>query len=193
MKTKLHFQRFFATLLLLAVSTSSWAYSIEVDGIYYDININILRATVISRDNNNDSYSGSVVIPYSVNHGGETYRVTSIGNSAFFNCSGLTSITIPNSVTSIGDDAFRFCSGLTAITIPENVTSIGYRAFANCSGLTSISVSQANTTYDSRNNCNAIIETATNTLVAGCHPQQRDEHWQLCLSRLLRPYIDYHS
>ena len=191
MKTKLHFQRFFATLLLLAVSTSSWAYSIEVDGIYYDININILRATVISRDNNNDSYSGSVVIPYSVNHGGETYRVTSIGNSAFFNCSGLTSITIPNSVTSIGvdafaycsgltsitipnsvtsigDDAFFDCSGLTAITIPENVTSIGYRAFANCSGLTSISVSQANTTYDSRNNCNAIIETATNTLVAGC-------------------------
>ncbi|MBR4553464.1 MAG: leucine-rich repeat domain-containing protein, partial [Bacteroidaceae bacterium] len=68
----------------------------------------------------------------------------------------------------IGDCAFEYCSGLTSITIPNSVTSIGSGAFAYCSGLTSIKVDAGNTKYDSRNDCNAIIETATNTLVAGC-------------------------
>ncbi len=66
--------------------------------------------------------------------------VTSIGDRAFYYCSGLTSITIPNSVTSIGDYAFSSCSGLTSITIPNSVTSIGGGAFADCSGLTSITI-----------------------------------------------------
>ena len=101
----------------------------------------------------------SVTIPNSV---------TSIGYSAFYGCSGLTSVTIPNSVTSIGSSAFSFCSGLTSVTIPNSVTSIGNYAFAGCSGLTSIVVEDGNPVYDSRNNCNAIIETATNTLHSGC-------------------------
>ena len=66
--------------------------------------------------------------------------VTSIGNFAFFNCSGLTSVTIPNSVTSIGSSAFNSCSSLTSITIPDTVTSIGTFAFSGCSGLTSITI-----------------------------------------------------
>ena len=66
--------------------------------------------------------------------------VTSIGYSAFEDCSGLTSITLPDSVTNIGDYAFQDCSGLTSITIPNRVTSIGYRAFDDCSGLTSITI-----------------------------------------------------
>ena len=94
--------------------------------------------------------------------------VTSIGGYAFKNCSGLTSITIPNSVTSIGDYAFGYCSGLTSITIPNSVTSIGSRAFYQCSSLTSVVVEEGNTVYDSRENCNAIIETASNTLITGC-------------------------
>ena len=94
--------------------------------------------------------------------------VTSIGYEAFHSCSGLTSVTIPNSVTTIGGSAFHSCSGLTSVTIGNSVTSIGDYAFSACSGLTSITVSSGNTVYDSRNNCNAIIETATNTLLCGC-------------------------
>ena len=94
--------------------------------------------------------------------------VTSIGYSAFYGCDGLTSITIPNSVTSIGNSAFSNCSGLTSITIPNSVTSIGYGASHGCDGLTSIIVELGNSVYDSRNNCNAIIETSTNKLIAGC-------------------------
>ena len=66
--------------------------------------------------------------------------VTSFGNSAFFSCGGLTSVTMPNSVTSIGDYAFSWCSGLTSVTIPNSVTSIGDCAFYECSGLTSITI-----------------------------------------------------
>ena len=94
--------------------------------------------------------------------------VTSIGRGAFDACHPLTSITIPNSVTSIGDYAFSGCYSLTSITIPNSVTSIGHSAFSGCSSLTSMVVESGNSTYDSRENCNAIIETASNTLIAGC-------------------------
>ena len=97
--------------------------------------------------------------------------VTRIREFAFAACSGLTSITIPNSVTSIGDCAF-WCSGLTSITIPNSVASIGDGAFVSCSGLTAIVVEEGNKVYDSRENCNAIIETASNTLIAGCKNTQ---------------------
>ena len=86
----------------------------------------------------------------------------------FNNCISLTSITIPSSITSIGYFAFFCCSGLTSVTIPASVAEIGEYAFSGCFELTSIEVSAGNTIYDSREGCNAIIETATNTLVSGC-------------------------
>ena len=94
--------------------------------------------------------------------------VTSIGYYAFSGCSSLTAINIPEGVTSIGSETFYGCSSLTAITIPEGVTSIGSWAFYDCSSLTDITVASKNSIYDSRNNCNAIIETNSNTLIAGC-------------------------
>ena len=82
--------------------------------------------------------------------------------------SRITSVIIGNSVTSIESYAFYNCSRLTNVTVPNSVTNIGGAAFSGCSGLTSIIVENGNSVYDSRNNCNAIIRTATNTLVAGC-------------------------
>ena len=115
---------------------NAFAYDAEIDGIYY--NLSEGEATVTYRDNNFNSYSGSVVIPPSINHGGETYPVTSIGLHAFFECSDLTSITIPNSVGYIGTAAFMFCTRLSSITIPNSVTSIGREAFFSCGNLTDV-------------------------------------------------------
>ena len=95
-------------------------------------------------------------------------NVTSIGTRAFFGCSGLTSIEIPSNVTSIGQSAFNRCSGLTSVTIPAGVTSIGDYVFNDCSNLATITVETSNTVYNSRNGCNAIIETSSNKLIAGC-------------------------
>ena len=94
--------------------------------------------------------------------------VTKIGNFAFDACDSLTSIVIPNSITSIGHYAFYSCDSLTSIDIPNSVIEIGYGVFEGCLGLTSIVVESGNPRYDSRNNCNAIIETAYNTLIYGC-------------------------
>ena len=122
----------------------------------------IIPNDVTSIDGN--AFSGrtgltSITIPNSV---------MSIGHEAFMNCSGLTSIMIQNGVREIGNSAFYGCTGLNSLAIPNSMASIGNLAFASCSGLTSINVDSNNTIYDSRNGCNAIIETSTNTLIAGC-------------------------
>lgn len=95
--------------------------------------------------------------------------VTTIEGVAFMSCTGITSINIPNSVTTIGGNAFGWCSGLTSIEIPASVTSIGGNLIQGCTSLESIVVDANNTVYDSRENCNAIIETSTNKLISGCN------------------------
>ena len=182
-----------ALLLILSLFSSfsalAYAYGCKVDGIYYDLNTTDKTASVTSSGSN--SYKGTIIIPETITHNNITYSVTSIGKYAFRDCSGLTSVTIPNSVTSIGESAFDYCSGLssviipnsvtsigegvffgcsglTSVTIPNSVTSIGEFAFESCSGLTSVTVDKNNGTYDSRNNCNAIIDTSTNKLIVGC-------------------------
>ena len=139
--------RFSLLLLALILPATAMAYDFEVDGIYYNINGNEATVTFKGQycDDYLNDYSGNVTIPATVTYNGTTYSVTSIGYGAFYGCSGLTGVEIPNSVTSIGE-----------------------RAFSNCSGLSSLTVASDNTSYDSRGNCNAIIETASNTLIAGC-------------------------
>ena len=187
-RIKLHF---FMVLMMTLLALTATAHDFEVNGIYYNINGNEATVTYKGTSYSNSDYSGSVNIPATVTYNGTTYSVTTIGADAFFICSRLTSVTIPNSVTTIGSYAFYgcsklssvtipnsvttiasyaffYCSGLTNVTIPNSVTTIGYRTFSGCSVLTSISVESGNPNYDSRNYCNAIIETATNTLIAGC-------------------------
>ena len=95
--------------------------------------------------------------------------LTSIGGDAFRGCTSLTSVTFPESLTSIGASAFSGCVGLTSITIPKNVTTVYGSTFRGCTNMESIVVENGNTVYDSRENCNAIIETATNTLLRACN------------------------
>lgn len=95
------------------------------------------------------------------------YSVTSIAEGAFFHVTGLTSITIPNSVQSIGGLSFWF-TGLSSINIPNSVMLIGENPFGGCAELAEITVESGNTTYDSRNNCNAIIRTSDNEIITGC-------------------------
>ena len=283
-----HFRAILAMAIMLCVELPTLAHDFEVGGIYYNYLDKSAKTVAVTYkgsyyDSYSDEYTGSVTIPSSVTYSGTTYSVTEIGYGAFSGCSGLTSITIPNSVTSIGNDAFYgtgwynnqpngilyldncclgykgdnptgslslkegtrligsyaffYCSGLTSITIPNSVTSIGEKAFYGtgwynnqpngilyldncclgykgdnptgslslkegtrligssafygcdgltsitipnsvtsigdsafyaCDGLTSVIVENGNSKYDSRGNCNAIVETSTNTLILGC-------------------------
>lgn len=124
----------------------------------------------------------SVIIPDSVTKiGNSAFRwcsalteinipdsVTEIGGGAFVGCISLKNLVLPDSVTKIGYDAFQACINLTGIVISESVISIGSGAFSSIRDLTSITVAAGNKVYDSRDNCNGIIETKTNTLIAGC-------------------------
>ena len=151
-----------------------------------------LQVVVTRQPESSDNYAylTTAYIPETVVYKGKTYEVvgvdeyafenspitsitipnsvTNIGNGAFNGCKSLTSITIPNSVTSIGGSAFYGCKSLTSITIPNSVISIGEEVFSYCYSLTSVVVESDNAIYDSRENCNAIIETATNKVIAGC-------------------------
>ena len=137
---KILFQRFISVLCFVILTTASYAYDFAADGIYYNINEDGNGVSVTYRTTSYNSYSGSVIIPSSVLYYGKQYSVTSIGYRAFYGCSGLTSVSIPESVTSIGEYAFCNCSSLTSVTIPNSVTSIGSSAFSYCSGLTSVTI-----------------------------------------------------
>ena len=113
-------------------------------------------------------FTGEAIIPETVTYDGMTFSVTTIDEEAFWACVGLTKVSIPNTVTTIGNYAFVDCKNLASITIPVSVISIGDAAFRGCPKLTTMTVASDNPVYDSRENCNAIIETASNTLIAGC-------------------------
>lgn len=126
----------FLTLAVLLCTLSASAYDFMVDGIAYCKNDDGKSVRVAS----GVDYKGDIVIPENMTYDGVTYSVTSIGENAFSGCTGLASVTIPNTVSFIGGDAFSRCWGLTSVTIPNSVTKIGDRAFFYCTGLTSITI-----------------------------------------------------
>ena len=183
-----------ALFLSLAVllSLPMLAVEVEIDGINYDLIPKGKVATVIAKSSGR--YSGEVVIPETVEYNGTVCNVTSIGMSAFERCSGLTSVTIPNSVTSIGEEAFDncdgltsvtignsvtsigdyaffYCSGLTSVTIPNSVTSIGNRAFDGCSGLTSVTIGNGVTSigWDAFYKCSGLTSVHISDIAAWCN------------------------
>ena len=158
---------FLAAILLtaLAFSQSAKAYNFSAvapsgQTLYYNIVGNNVQVT--GQNSRYPYYStyptGALTIPDTVTYNGTTYSVTSIGSYAFYQCSGLTSVTIPNSVTSIGVVSFERCSGLTSVTIPNSVTTIGDFAFMDCSGLTSVTIGGSVITIGDRafQNCSGL-------------------------------------
>ena len=135
------------SLLILLISMPVSAYDFECDGIYYDLMEDHTLA-VVSGDS---KYQGDIVIPSEVTIDGTTYNVTNIGHKG-----------------QADQQVFRDCSELTSVTIPKSVSYVSYDAFLNCSALASLKVESGNQHYDSRDDCNAIIETSSNKLVAGC-------------------------
>lgn len=131
--------------LMILTSMTALAYNFKSDGLYYNIlseTDRTVEVTYYDYKNNsyyNDAY-GDIEIPSKLIYDRKTYKVTSIGKYAFYKCSGLTSVTIGNSVTSIGYYAFSGCYGLTSVTIPNSVTTIVQSAFSNCRGLTSVTI-----------------------------------------------------
>lgn len=161
----------------------------DVNGIRYELRLDSKTATVIATDTTN-RYAGNVVIPTEFKYKRKKYRVTNIGYGAFrdckelslvilpdgidsikdgaFYCANLDSIVLPATVSHIGMNVFGGCEGLTSVTIPVNVTSIDKWAFTACYDLAHIVVEDGNPVYDSREGCNAIINTKSNTLIFGC-------------------------
>ena len=139
------------TTLILSVffSISASAYDVEVDGIYYLTPKK--NVAIVTRGDK--AYSGDITIPSSIKVNELEYTVRDIEESAFANCSSLTSVTIPNSVTSIKNKTFEGCGGLTSVTIPNSVTSIGEDAFYECSGLTSVTIPNSVTSIGYRTFC----------------------------------------
>ena len=165
-------------LLVALLPMVASSYDVQIDGIYYDFSGD--NATVTYQKYQNDyyvsDYSGEVVIPESVTYGGKTYSVTSIGYRAFYGCSGLTSVTIPNSVTSIGEEAFRGCTSLTSVTIPNSVTSIGNYAFDCCTSLTSITIGNSVTSigYRAFSGCTSLTSAKLSMEQDGIKPSQTE-------------------
>jgi len=155
-----------------AENWSKFAHVVEMDMDDVDSNMFTFEVTgdntVSVAAYSKDRLVGDIVIPETVTIDGKTYTVTEIANYGFKSCSGITSLRLPSTLKEIGDYAFSGCFGLTEVTIPNSVTSIGSSVFYDCSGLTSVVVEGGNTQYDSRDNCNAIIQTSTNTLISGC-------------------------
>ena len=181
-----------ALLVVLGTMTAG-AYDFLVDGIYYNINYDKTTVAVAPKSYGAwpNGYRDTVIVPETVTYNEKTYTVTKLSNEAFAgsyhlkvvvlpntitvfdratfeHCHELVSVNIPEGVTTVGNYTFSNCYELSSLHIPSTLTNISFGFNWNCPALSTITVDPGNTVYDSRDNCNAIIETATNTLVFGC-------------------------
>lgn len=133
-------KKIISTILFISIALFANAYDFMVDGLCYNFNSDSTSVIVTYKEYSNNNYSGLNIIniPASIIYNGTSFSVTEIGFFAFFNCSDLSSVTIPNSVTDIRPYAFYGCTGLTSITIPNSVNSIDSHAFEGCTCLTSV-------------------------------------------------------
>ena len=165
----------FVCLLAVLLPFLASAHDFEVDGIYYNITSEEKKTVEVTGpsdkkivDGGYKFYKDVVFIPEKVNYVGKEYTVTAVGESAFGCNDELLSVVMPNSIVSIGKFAFSACLKLKSLTIPRNVNEIGDFAFTLMPSLEHLVVDESNNTFDSREGCNAIIRTRTNTLCVGC-------------------------
>ena len=158
MNSYLQLRRNLVSFLLFSVCTLSWAYDIQVGGIYYYIDDVSATAGVTHDGSHANSYSGNVVIPSSIVYNHKLYTVNYIWADAFRKSTELTSVTIPKSVTTIGIEAFNGCTGLKTVTISEGVTLIDDHAFRDCTSLTSMVIPNSvdSIGYRSFHNCTSL-------------------------------------
>ena len=146
--------------IILFLSTSMYAGYFQSGDLWYYYSSSSSTTVSVAKDQASNYYAGltDVSIPETVEDNGKTYSVTGISYEAFYNCSSLTSVTIPTSVTVIGERTFYNCSSLTSVTIPNSVTSIGSYTFYNCSSLTSVTIPNSVTSIDSYafSNCSSL-------------------------------------
>ena len=131
-------KHFILFLLFSLVSISGFCVKIKYNGLYFELRED--HTCSVSKSETAGEYSGNIEIPSEIIYNNEIYRVTSIGEMAFFSCRSLTSIIIPSSITIIEDDTFVACDRLISVIIPNSVTSIGWNAFEGCSSLISITI-----------------------------------------------------
>ncbi len=142
-----------------------------VGSIKYVVNDDVKSVIVTYTElDSHDNYKGLTAanIPATVVYSNHSYKVSGIGEKAFKNCDDLASVVLPEGLDSIGFAAFHTCPKLTEFKIPASVSKIGLEVLRACNSLSKITVASGNTVYNSANSCNAIVETASKTLVAGC-------------------------
>lgn len=156
----------------IAWETGQIPEKFEENGVFYritDYDARTVEITYKGKDYNEykDEYIGDVVFPAQVTHRGRTLKVTAFAQDAL-SVTAISSIKIENGIDSIGNFAFsrNYIEG--SLFIPASVKWIGKGVLDNCTYLEKVEVDAGNPYYDSREGCNAIIETATNTLIAGC-------------------------
>lgn len=134
----------FLTLLVILI-TSLTANGFIVDGINYSINSDSISVSVANSGQlpSHPNITGALIIPTTVTYSGKTYSVKYIGREAFYQCWGMTSVTLPNSIIGIGHSAFWSCNGLTSVIIPDSVQYVEYEAFRGCSNLDSLTIGKS--------------------------------------------------